>query len=99
MPFPWQPRAELGRRLEASTAAAPGLCVSQIRNGSKADTSECRKAKGFAHSYTDHERNFHSADRLNHRCKWRLCMRSALLWLIGVPIPIILLLAFCTHHL
>jgi len=26
-------------------------------------------------------------------------MRSALLWLIGVPIPIILLLAFCTHHL
>jgi hypothetical protein len=27
------------------------------------------------------------------------CMRSALLWLIGVPIPLILLLAFCTHHL
>jgi len=26
-------------------------------------------------------------------------MRSVLLWLIGVPIPIILLLAFCTHHL
>ena len=26
-------------------------------------------------------------------------MRSALLWLIGVPIPIILLLALCTHHL
>jgi len=26
-------------------------------------------------------------------------MRSALLWLIGVPIPLILLLAFCTHHL
>jgi hypothetical protein len=25
-------------------------------------------------------------------------MRSILLWLIGVPIPIILLLAFCTHH-
>jgi len=25
-------------------------------------------------------------------------MRSALLWLIGVPIPIILLLAVCTHH-
>jgi len=25
-------------------------------------------------------------------------MRSVLLWLIGVPIPIILLLAFCTHH-
>jgi hypothetical protein len=25
-------------------------------------------------------------------------MRSALLWLIGVPIPIILLLALCTHH-
>jgi len=26
-------------------------------------------------------------------------MRSILLWLIGIPIPIILLLAFCTHHL
>jgi len=25
-------------------------------------------------------------------------MRSILLGLIGVPIPIILLLAFCTHH-
>jgi len=25
-------------------------------------------------------------------------MRSVLLWLIGIPIPIILLLAFCTHH-
>lgn len=25
-------------------------------------------------------------------------MRSALLWLVGVPIPIILLLAMCTHH-
>jgi hypothetical protein len=25
-------------------------------------------------------------------------MRSGLLWLIGVPIPIILLLAYCTGH-
>jgi len=25
-------------------------------------------------------------------------MRSILLWAIGVPLPIILLLAFCTHH-
>jgi len=25
-------------------------------------------------------------------------MRSILLWMLGVPIPIILLLAFCTHH-
>jgi hypothetical protein len=25
-------------------------------------------------------------------------MRSVLLWFIGVPIPIILLLALCTHH-
>jgi hypothetical protein len=25
-------------------------------------------------------------------------MRSIILWLIGVPIPIILLLALCTHH-
>ena len=25
-------------------------------------------------------------------------MRSIFLWLIGIPIPIILLLAFCTHH-
>jgi hypothetical protein len=27
-----------------------------------------------------------------------VAMRSILLWLIGVPIPIILLLALCTHH-
>jgi hypothetical protein len=26
-------------------------------------------------------------------------MRSAILWFIGVPIPLILLLAFCTGHL
>jgi len=26
-------------------------------------------------------------------------MRSILLYVIGIPIPIILLLAFCTHHL
>jgi hypothetical protein len=26
-------------------------------------------------------------------------MRSILLWAIGVPLPVILLLAFCTHHL
>lgn len=25
-------------------------------------------------------------------------MRSVFLWLIGIPIPIILLLALCTHH-
>jgi hypothetical protein len=25
-------------------------------------------------------------------------MRSILLWVIGIPIPIILLIAFCTHH-
>jgi len=25
-------------------------------------------------------------------------MRGILLWLIGIPIPIILLLAVCTHH-
>ena len=26
-------------------------------------------------------------------------MRSALLWFIGIPIPLILLLAYCTGHL
>jgi len=25
-------------------------------------------------------------------------VRSILLWLIGIPIPIILLIALCTHH-
>jgi hypothetical protein len=30
--------------------------------------------------------------------KSEFVMRSIVLWLIGVPIPIILLLAFCTHH-
>jgi hypothetical protein len=25
-------------------------------------------------------------------------MRSVILWLIGIPIPIILLIALCTHH-
>ena len=28
----------------------------------------------------------------------RDAMRSMLLWLVGVPIPLILLLALCTHH-
>ena len=28
-----------------------------------------------------------------------IAMRSILLWLIGIPLPIILLLALCTHHL
>jgi len=26
-------------------------------------------------------------------------MRSALLWIIGIPIPLILLLAYCSGHL
>jgi len=30
--------------------------------------------------------------------KETVAMRSILLWLIGIPIPIILLLALCTHH-
>jgi len=34
-----------------------------------------------------------------NRYKETVAMRSVLLWLIGIPIPIILLLAFCTHHL
>jgi hypothetical protein len=25
-------------------------------------------------------------------------MRSVILWAVGVPLPLILLLAFCTHH-
>ena len=39
--------------------------------------------------------NYSPGSRVTGRPK----MRSVLLWLIGVPIPIILLLAFCTHHL
>jgi hypothetical protein len=31
--------------------------------------------------------------------KAEVIMRSILLWAVGVPIPLILLLAFCTHHL
>jgi hypothetical protein len=30
--------------------------------------------------------------------KEAVVMRSILLWLIGIPIPIILLIALCTHH-
>jgi hypothetical protein len=30
--------------------------------------------------------------------KEKVVMRSILLWLIGIPIPIILLIALCTHH-
>lgn len=36
--------------------------------------------------------------RFTYRKTRRLFMRSILLGLLGVPIPIILLLAFCTHH-
>ncbi|HXA40836.1 MAG TPA: hypothetical protein VNW53_17685 [Phenylobacterium sp.] len=48
------------------------------------------------------------ADRLGERRSgWGVCprlfnqeavMRSILLFAIGVPLPVILLLAFCTHH-
>jgi hypothetical protein len=31
-------------------------------------------------------------------CEGNTDMRSILLWVIGVPIPLILLLAMCTHH-
>ena len=41
------------------------------------------------------ERIIHMGERVTTET---LVMRSILLWLIGVPIPIILLLAFCTHH-
>jgi hypothetical protein len=27
-----------------------------------------------------------------------IVMRSIVMWLIGIPIPIILLVALCTHH-
>ena len=37
----------------------------------------------------------HAADRAQAR---RTSMRSILLYFIGVPIPVILLLALCTHH-
>jgi len=30
--------------------------------------------------------------------KVEVAVRSVFLWFIGVPIPIILLLAMCTHH-
>ncbi len=35
---------------------------------------------------------------LRDRFSTEIVMRSILLLLIGVPVPIILLLAFCTHH-
>jgi hypothetical protein len=36
--------------------------------------------------------------RCNAGDQRRPAMRSILLMLLGVPLPIILLLAFCTHH-
>ena len=33
------------------------------------------------------------------RVNQEFAMRSIVLWAIGVPIPLILLLALCTHHL
>jgi hypothetical protein len=35
---------------------------------------------------------------LKPTCVGPLQMRSILLMFLGVPLPIILLLAFCTHH-
>jgi hypothetical protein len=34
----------------------------------------------------------------HHRTTEETTMRSILLYLIGVPLPIILLLAMCSHH-
>jgi hypothetical protein len=36
--------------------------------------------------------------RLRNEQNGGASMRSIFLWLIGVPLPIILLLALCTHH-
>jgi hypothetical protein len=39
------------------------------------------------------------AARFGEPDTWRgFSMRSIILYAIGIPIPIILLLAFCTHH-
>jgi hypothetical protein len=51
---------------------------------------ERRRATGVG--FPEHRRGL----RRSHP---EVAMRSIVLALIGVPIPIILLLAFCTHHL
>ena len=46
-------------------------------------------------------RSFHAKDRSAKLTKYLgefLMGRGILLWLLGVPIPIILLLAMCSHH-
>jgi hypothetical protein len=44
------------------------------------------------------QRAKHLLTRYDWLPKQEVLMRSALLWFIGVPIPLILLLALCTHH-
>jgi hypothetical protein len=36
--------------------------------------------------------------RVQHKIGTGAVMRSILLYFLGIPLPIILLLAFCTHH-
>ena len=45
-----------------------------------------------------HSRRILPAAAVPGAAKGKRPMRSILLYLIGVPLPIILLLAFCTHH-
>jgi hypothetical protein len=44
------------------------------------------------------QRAKHLLTRYDWLPKQEVWMRSAILWFIGVPIPLILLLALCTHH-
>jgi len=46
-------------------------------------------------------RNFFATCGLFHENKWRYPMgfgKGALLWLLGIPLPIIILLAIFMHH-
>jgi hypothetical protein len=62
--------------------------VGRYATGIKAPRLPARATRGFVARCL----------RRVHRLLTREMMRSILLYFIGVPIPIILLLAMCTHH-
>jgi hypothetical protein len=62
------------------------------------DSSPDDKSQGGGEDFTRGRNRFARDSFLRGRDRRRVSMRSILLWVIGIPLPIILLLALCTHH-
>ena len=90
----------------ARTGRAPAVTGQQRRDSSllTCDSRPAPRSQEGGEDFTrmSAERSREPVSLVNHSSRRaasrRVAMRSILLWLIGIPIPIILLLAVCTHH-